>query len=1086
MIKLISPLNKKKLLIFWYFSILFSSPLMAITSNNNSYMSDQNLDKKQEFYSHLCQLQTYIIDPEYKKTIKKKYSHITIFPKEILRKYNSSITSNYEIKDLLNRSSLLSPFHISNSTKKFKKELEKYNIMQLSSYINTFAQFLKQPPQNKTLNSCLTKQYPQLEIKKALNLQDQKISLLKQLQKATFIYQGWIAQNNNQWNKLNQLLTKITLRHSVRIYNNSLKEKFPIVRQKTLKTITTIAQKVHNDTINQPINSILIQLKSKWSIELGHYLYPELTPLGKSLLKDKSFFTKKTYTLLDKKLHSSIAGLQILAKNICQKKITNLHHDIFSVEASILTQISKVHFPDPVIAENLAAYCYLNNTQPKKNIQSTWKSYTGLGVAGVSIIARIFNWIGKKPLFFAGLISTTLFSKDTYDNWKTNFSHKNLYNINKYHSKTNIKILKNIEKDQDLVYLEGGLLLLPALISKLTNFSQSTRIKKISSQFQLNPSKTTTDFININIKNPSKWWPYYNSLVQQLNIKQFKQFFWTTHQPLKTMKMTNAHRIGKKANDFFSKINKNYIAPARYLRNEGFVNTLFSLKRIDKKTLSTDAVKANIEYIEKLITKTHLYKTNVNTVIEQGLEATAQLKRLNITKIKPKSFSSNKKIKISNWPMLKNGKLLNKNTITLHSYNDYKAFLSEIKIKVNYLPSKAIDDLFQTKQLYIEQLKQASHLRKLQIIESKLQLLEKTQKLNSFQLKILSDIKKILKNPDVFPPNRAFKKIFLKELVSEIKYLKQGVSKRKASLLKSYSGLPTEDIEALVKTTSFLTDHIKTILWTGATVSVVGGAATGTQQLGVDYLLAQWQDKMRNISRFFSKTGYTSEEKTCALESENFKKFTICYNQLVKKEIKIDLIKMRNYEFTQNQNSKKDIHEYKVQLYSSVKQKLRDYTYKLLTLRSQFNIQEFLYNLQPQITESLNEQFMYQILQAIKSSLGEKSFQYAKSILTLKISKEESLKKIASLPEDIKTLLKEQSLQTQDAFVLQNILYSIYTNQKNYSIYFKNTGQLPIELKAMIKGKDLIKLQELSDDEEFNINSGGFLEKVDFFPNLVF
>lgn len=1080
MLKLLPPLKKKKLLIFWYLSMFFTSPLVAITHNNNGPISEQNIDKKQEFYSHLCQLQTYMIDPTYKKVIKQKYSTTVIFPKEVLQQYNANSTVDYTIQDLLNRPSLLSPFSISNSAKIFKKELEIYNITQLSAHISTFAQFLKQPPKNKELNHCLSKQYPKLTQKLpiVLNLNKKK-QLLEQLKNTSLLYQSWLTENKKQLDNFKQLLAEKAIRYSIRCNRKPFKKNLLKIQKETLSQITNSVQKVHTDITNHPLHSILINLKSKWSPQLGHYLYPQLTQLGKSLVKSKSLFTAKTYALLDKKLHYSITSLQKLTKNICQKNITNLHHNIFAVEASILKHSSRAKFPIPVIAEDLAAYCYLNSTQPKKSIGATWKSYTGLGIVGTSIIARLFNWIGKKTLIASGLASTVLFATETYDNWGINSSNRRLYNINKYHSKTKLKDLKNWKKNQDLVYLEGGLLLLPTLISKLTNLVRSRKIQKVSSQFQLSPHQTTAHFLNTSINSPSKWWPYYKALIQQQKIKPFKQFFWAKHNQLKALKITNAQNIRKKANDFFSRINQNYITPARYLKDSDFVSTLVFLKNTGVKNFSTET-KASLNYIQKLINKSQLYKVNVNKVITQGLEATVQLKKLNTLKIKSKYFANNKKIKISNWPIAKNDELLNTNSITFHSYNEYKAFFSELKIRANYLPSNAIDDLFQKKQLYIEQLKQASNIRKLQIIESKLQLLKKTQKLNGPQTHTLNNVKNILKNSDIYPPNRAFKKIFLKELVSEVQYLKQGVHKRQVLAQKAYSSFPEESIQALTKTTSFLANNIKKIFWIGAAVSITSGATIGVQQFGLDYILAQLQDKMRNISRFFSKNGYTNEEKTCALNSKNFKKFIICYNKLIRKEIKLDLLKIKNFEFKQNENTKEqDVYEYKIKLYSSIKKKLRKYTYKLLELRSRFNIQEFFYNLQPQITEALNAQFIYQVLKEIKLYLGEHSFQYAKSILTLKTNTEDSFKKITDLNKNV-------SIQFKHTTVLQTILYQIYNNQKKYSIYFKNTGQLPIELKALIQNKDLIQLQKINEYEEFNTLSGGLLEEVDFFQNLVF
>ncbi|MBE8221172.1 MAG: hypothetical protein HAW60_00405 [Bdellovibrionales bacterium] len=1022
--------NKKKLLILWYLSIFFTSPLMAIGNSNSLVNSDQNIDKKYEFYSHLCQLQTYMMDPSYRQAIKKKYSNLVIFTKKSLQKYNPNSTSDYTIQNLLDRTSLFSPFSIFNSTKIFKKELSEHNVVKLLENIKTFSQFLKHVPKNKELNSCIAKQYPSVSIKQShafLSL-DKKRNLLTELKKISILYESLILKNDKQ-----------------------------------------ALKKIYNSIAANPINSILVNLKSRWSIKLNHYLRPELTKLGVALTKNKSIFTKNTYKLLDKKLKSSIVDLQKLTKNICKKNITNLHHNVFTVEETILKHSAKAIFADPVITEDLAAYCYLKSTEPKKNIQATWKSYSGLGIAGVSIIARLFGWIGSKTLAISGATSTALFAKETYDNWRVNLSNKNIYDINKYSSKSSLKNLKNLKKNQDLIYLEGGLLLFPALMAKLTNISRSRKIKKVSSKFKTSQANATSNFLNTKISSPSKWWPYYNSLIKQLKIKPFKQFFWAKHNRLKNLKITNAEVISKKSNDFFSRINQNYITPARYLKNNDFVSTLLFLKNAGTKNLSKKS-KSSIIYIKKLISKSNLYKANIDKIITQGLEATARLKKLKAIKIKSKHFNNNKKVSINNWPTAKNGKLLNTDKITINSYNEYKSFISELKIRSNYLPSKAVDDLFQKKQLYLEQLSQASNIRKLQIIESKLNLLKKTQKLNSTQTNALNSIKETLKNSNIYPPNRAFRKVFLKELVEEIKYLKQGVNKRTLFVQKSYSSFPKESADALSKTQSFLSDHIKQIFWTGTVIGLAGGTTMSIRQVGVDYVLANLQDKMRNIARFFSKNGHTLEEENCALNSTNFKKFIICYNELIKKETKLSLLEIRNFEFIQNNSlSGKDENEYRLKLYSSIKKKLREYTYKLLELRSKFNVQEFFYNIQTQMTAILSEQFIYKVLGEIKLFLGEESFAHAKSILTLNISQKDSLKKINNL---------NKNANFKHAVLLQTILYKIYNNKKQYGIYFKNTGQIPIELKALIQNKDLIQLQDLNSYEEFNTISGGLLEEI--------
>ncbi|MBE8163432.1 MAG: hypothetical protein HAW63_05545 [Bdellovibrionaceae bacterium] len=1019
---------------------------MAPTDRGNWQSSDQKIDKKQEFYSHLCQLQVYMLDPSYQKTIKKKYATTVLFSKALLKQYNPLATADYTVQSLLDRSMVLSPFSISNSANVFKKELEAYSVAQLSSHINRFAQFLKHPVKNQALNSCLNKQYPKINIQTPLASIGKRQKLLTQLRNTALLYQKWIKNSK---------------------------------KQNSYTKLSNAVEKIHNDIANKPLHSVLINFQSKWSVKLKHSLLPQLTSLGQSLIANSSSFTKKTHKLLDKKLHSSIASLQKLTKKVCQKKVTNLHHDVFAVEEAVLKHSSKVTFPLPVISEDLAAYCYLNQKHPKKKIGSSWKSDTGLGIFGVAFIARIFNWIGKKTLIASSLTSTALFSADTYNNWKINSSQKTLYDIQKYHSITSAKTLKTLKKDQDLVHLDSGLLLLPSLVSKITNFVQARKIQRLSSLFKQNSAKTTNYFLKTYINSPSKWWPYYNSLIKNLKIKELKQFFWAKHDRLKPLRVSKSYAIRKKASEFFSRINQNYIAPARYLTDKDFVKTLIFLKN-GKGAIASAETKAGLQYIQKLLKKTHLYTVNVNKIITQSIEATAQLKKLKSLRIKPKYFANNKKVTINSWPIAKNGEMVKVKTFTFNSYNEYKSFFAELKIKSNYLPTRAIDDLLQKKRLYAEQLKQGSNIRRLQIITDKLQLLQKTQKLNASQLKILASVKSALKNANIYPPNRAFKKIFLKELSAEVHYLKQGIQNRKAFVKKAYSSFPEKNVEALYATTSFLTNHLKQVVWTGVSIAVVGGTAKGVQKFGLDYIIAQFQDKMRRIDRIFTSSGYTGEEKDCALNSESFKKFMLCYNKLIKQEVKVDILRLRNFEFLQDKDiDEKDTQEYRLKLYSSIKKKLQKYTYGLLSLRSQFSTQELFYNSQIQINNALSEQFIYQVLKSIKKHLGEKSFQYAKSILTTNAERKASFKQITNLSKIVDT-------GATNIILLQNILYQVYSNQKKYSLYFKNTGQLPIELRALIKNKDLIELQELNESEKFNILSGGLLENVDFLQNLVF
>lgn len=1072
---------KKKLLIFWCLSLFFTHPALGITDNNNWHASDQNIDKKQEFYSHLCQLQTYMIDPAYKQSIQKKYASTVIYPKEILQKYNEQMVSDYTIQDLLNHPSLLSPFHIVNSATRFQKELELYNIAQLSKNSHQISQLLTNIPINKKLNTCLEKNYPFIAPQINTTLLQDKKTLLKKLYIVAKNYKDLITKNKIQLNSFKQLVIHFGLKHSYQPYQKAIKLTKDIKeeKEKTITQLTLTADKIHHTMTLKPLHNLLVRFQSKWSLQLGHYLYPQLSELSKHLIQNKLKFTKKTYALLKTGLRSELSNLQQLQKNICEKKITNLHHNILSAEVSILKHSAKSNFPLPIITEDLAAYCYLKNTQPKQDIKPSWKSYLGIGITASSLIARIFNWIRKKGLVASNLISTGLFTKDTYDNWLINSSQINLYKIDSYNSNTSAQELKKLKKNQDLIHLEGGLLILPALISKITNIVQAQKIQQIKLNFKLNPKVTISKFIQTSINKPSQWWPYYQALIKKLDTKQFKQFFWAKHEYLKKIQISKSHSFSKKTNELFSRLNKNYVTPARYLKNKSFVNTLVALKNAGKNKLSKKA--EDLVYVDKLLSKTQRYQSTIDSTIEKGLTATAQLSLLNSKAIKARHFVNSQELRINHWPSFNSGKITYTDTISFKSYNNFKAFVNQAKEKSNYLPTRAIDDLFQKKQVYIEQLKQASNIRKLQIIENQLILLQKTQKLSKIQKQILNKIQTGLKQPHIFPPHRAFKKIFLKELSAEVKYLKQGIKKRQALVKSAYSSFPSENIKSLTKTSSFFTNHIKKIAWTGTTISMIGGATKGVQEFGLDYIMAQFQDKMRNISRFFSADGYTSEEKSCALESESFKKFILCYNKLVRQEIRIDLLAMRNFEFIQEESNNQDteVYEYKIKLYSSIKQKLRDYTYKLLGLRSKFNIQEFFYNLKPQITTGLNEQFIHHLLKEIKHSLGEKSFNSAKAILTFKTNLENKLKAITNLSINIKT-------RTTNVTLLQSVLYQVYNNETNYKIYFKNTGQLPLELKALIKNTDLIELQEINEYEEFNTLSGGLLEDVDFFQNVVF
>lgn len=336
-----------------------------------------------------------------------------------------------------------------------------------------------------------------------------------------------------------------------------------------------------------------------------------------------------------------------------------------------------------------------------------------------------------------------------------------------------------------------------------------------------------------------------------------------------------------------------------------------------------DAMEARLNYF----TGKPSPRRRLSAVFDEGASANEQLPlvKAKLDEWTPKKFAEEGPLRI-NLPYVENGEILyNIKPSVFHKRFALKNLEDDLENKIDYIfantPAKKMSRNAEIDRSLDDW---AENFRLLEYQRTELLMVPHR---SPIQDSFLQRIEAVLENPKHLPRGDAELALLRKEVFEEIR----DVFRSKAAKEKIY-GQGLEDLHGLtrakVSQSNFLANHFKTILLGSTVFSGSGSFFIMRKSSTFRVVSARWEYIKRDLYRT-ENLNFTNAEFDCATEGRSFS-FMVCYHAQAKNEFAVKLAKAESLDDRISLMNDKEW-----------KRDLRNYAYKMISLRRRFRAAEF-------------------------------------------------------------------------------------------------------------------------------------------------